>query len=310
MLEIERRFLINEIPEDLKLGKGTPIAQGYLAVGSDGSDRSEGSDGSDGEVRLRRYGKKLFLTAKRGGGMVRREFEVPLQAKQFDELWPGTEKLRVEKSRHLVSDEAGTIEIDIFEGALKGFRLAEIEFPDQEKAKAFCPPWWFGPEVSEDRRFRNSSLASSFTGENEALFKKLTAPPIPAVGAIPFLMMNDERHYVLITTRSTGRWIFPKGGPESKKSDKEMALIEAEEEAGVTGKIVGEPVPTWYWKEYDRYQISFYPMAVDNLMMKWDEAKMRQRRVCTFNEAKELLTDQALRRSLSIVESSLKGKKS
>lgn len=297
MLEIERRFLINEIPGEVKPGKGNHIAQGYLAAGP------------EREVRLRRYGKKCFLTAKRGAGTVREELEIPLQTKQFEELWPGTAGLRIEKTRFSLPVEEGTIEVDIFEGPLQGLIIAEIEFSDRKRAEAFRPPWWFGPEVSEDRRFRNSSLVSIASEEGKAFLKQVISPPMPAVGAVPFLMMNEQRHYVLITTRSTGRWIFPKGGLEPKKSDREMALIEAEEEAGVTGAIAGEAVPTWYWKEYQRYRITYFPMGVENLMMKWGEAKQRQRRVCTYEEARELLSDPALLRCLDQVEEQQRGKK-
>ena len=56
MAEIERKFLVTEMPR-AESGSAT-IEQGYLAL-----DR-------DAEVRLRRAGDELFLTAKSGHGEI------------------------------------------------------------------------------------------------------------------------------------------------------------------------------------------------------------------------------------------------
>jgi adenylate cyclase len=52
------------------------------------------------------------------------------------------------------------VELDIFEGELEGLRVAEVEFPDEDAAHAFEPPDWFGPEVTDDHRYANESLAT------------------------------------------------------------------------------------------------------------------------------------------------------
>ena len=64
MAEIERKFLVDEMPR-AESGR-TEIEQGYLAI-------DEGA-----EVRLRRAGDELFLTAKSGHGEVREEVEVTI----------------------------------------------------------------------------------------------------------------------------------------------------------------------------------------------------------------------------------------
>lgn len=51
------------------------------------------------------------------------------------------------------------IELDVFEGDYSGFCMAEVEFPDIEHANAYTAPSWFGPEVTMDSRFHNSSLS-------------------------------------------------------------------------------------------------------------------------------------------------------
>ena len=52
-----------------------------------------------------------------------------------------------------------TIELDVFEGALAPLILAEVEFDSEEAANAFCPPDWFGEDVTFSGAYHNSSLS-------------------------------------------------------------------------------------------------------------------------------------------------------
>jgi CYTH domain-containing protein len=147
-VEIERKFLVSAVPGELDAHPVVSIAQGYLTAG----------DG-DSEVRLRRAGEHLWLTAKRGSGMVRGEYEVGLSAEQFDVLWPATEGRRLEKTRHAIPFDRLTIELDVYAGALSGLIVAEVEFPTVDAARAFARPRWFGREITDDPRYRNRRLA-------------------------------------------------------------------------------------------------------------------------------------------------------
>jgi 8-oxo-dGTP pyrophosphatase MutT (NUDIX family) len=57
------------------------------------------------------------------------------------------------------------------------------------------------------------------------------------IGALPFAICDDQVLVLLITSRTRGRWIVPKGKPMSKRLDAEVAGIEALEEAGVVGPV-------------------------------------------------------------------------
>jgi adenylate cyclase len=146
-MEVERKFLVGE-PPDLGDAESGEIEQGYLAIGS------------DGEVRLRRKGEKLVLTAKRGSGLARDEAEVELDRESFERLWPLTEGRRLHKRRHLIPDGDLTIELDVYEGDLEGLLVAEIEFDSEDQARAFEPPGWIGEEVTGDERYLNETLAT------------------------------------------------------------------------------------------------------------------------------------------------------
>jgi adenylate cyclase len=145
-MEVERKFLVPEPPE-LEGAEADEIEQGYLAVGA------------EGEVRLRRKGDQLLLTAKRGSGISREEAEVEVDRDAFDELWPLTEGRRLHKRRHLIPHGELKIEVDVYEEDLDGLVVAEVEFDSEEEARRFEPPDWIGDDVTGDERYLNETLA-------------------------------------------------------------------------------------------------------------------------------------------------------
>lgn len=145
MIERERRYLVDEVPEPLPTPRR--IEQGYLTTGRV-------------TVRVRRIDDRHVLTVKTGSGRNRVEIERDLDDTEFDELWASATELRIAKRRHLVPLGGGlTAELDLFDGALTGRRIVEVEFDDDTTADAFVAPAWFGREVTEDPRYTNASLA-------------------------------------------------------------------------------------------------------------------------------------------------------
>ncbi len=169
-IEVERKFIVKELPPELDRFPSERISQGYLAIGEGGL-----------EVRLRRRGENTTLTVKKGLGRTRREEEIGLGPEQFQRLWPLTEGRRVEKVRHLIPAEDGlTIELDSYMEELDGLATAEVEFDSEARADGFDPPQWFGPEVTDDPRYRNARLACN------------GAPPPPRRAPEPFMLDQQE----------------------------------------------------------------------------------------------------------------------
>jgi CYTH domain-containing protein/CHAD domain-containing protein len=147
--EIERKFLLEQLPAELEESPAADIEQGYLAVTK------------SAEVRVRRHGEAFSLTLKRGAGEEREEIEIELDRRQFVSLWEATEGSRLTKRRYLVSlGDRLSAEVDVYFGSLAGLRVAEVEFPSREAAASFQPPAWFGREVTGDRRYANQVLAT------------------------------------------------------------------------------------------------------------------------------------------------------
>lgn len=145
--EIERKWLVRDLPRLGEL-KREQIIQGYLATSSDGT-----------EVRIRRKGDKCVETVKSQGGLTRDEIEVEISQDQFRTLWPATEGQRLEKARYALEWNGYQPELDVYQGSLAELVVAELEFESAEESKRFSPPAWFGEEVTEDQRYKNSSLA-------------------------------------------------------------------------------------------------------------------------------------------------------
>jgi CYTH domain-containing protein/CHAD domain-containing protein len=146
--EIERKFVLSELPPDLGGHPSTEIEQGYLAIDD------------EVEVRLRRDADELLLTVKRGRGETREEIEIELAPEQFEALWPLTESRRLRKRRYRVPLPGGArAEVDQYRDGLSQLLIAEVEFPSEQVAGGFDAPPWFGGEVTGDDRYANRTLA-------------------------------------------------------------------------------------------------------------------------------------------------------
>jgi CYTH domain-containing protein len=146
--EIERKFLVADAELKFLEGiKGKKILQGYVF-----SDEAV-------SVRVRTKGDKAFLTIKSGAeGISRAEFE-------YEIPWDDAEAMlaqvcragKVVKTRYELPSGPHVWEVDVFEGALAGLVVAEIELSAEDEA--FVRPVWLGPEVSHDARYLNARLA-------------------------------------------------------------------------------------------------------------------------------------------------------
>src|SRR5438105_14575036 len=147
--EIERKFLVRLLPENLRRLRHWSIAQGYLA-----------SERAGRHVRLRKMGKTATLTFKVGRGAHREEREIKLSAKQFTALWPATAGRRLYKLRYEMPWKNLLIEIDIYRRKHRGLVVAEVEFPNRTAYRKFKAPAWFAREVTGNKRYSNVRLAT------------------------------------------------------------------------------------------------------------------------------------------------------
>lgn len=145
-MEIERKYLVKSLPENLESYPYKDIEQGYLCT--------------DPVVRIRRGGDKYTLTYKGKGLLVREEYNLPLTQESFAHLKEKIDGILISKRRYLIPlNETLTAELDIFEGTLAPLQLVEVEFETEEEANSFTPPEWFGEDVTFSTRYHNSTLS-------------------------------------------------------------------------------------------------------------------------------------------------------
>lgn len=146
IMEIERKYLVRRLPDDLSKYEAKKIAQGYLCT--------------DPVVRIRRSNDNYYMTYKGDGLMVREEYNLPLTREAYEHLLPKIDGLLIAKTRYLIPlTDRLTAELDVFEGVLSALTLVEVEFDSVEDANAFVPPEWFGEDVTESGKYHNSYLS-------------------------------------------------------------------------------------------------------------------------------------------------------
>lgn len=145
-MEIERKFLVTSLPDDLEAFPYRTIEQGYLCT--------------DPVIRIRRDNNKYELTYKSKGFMSRQEYNLPLTEESYSHLLSKVDGRLIRKTRYMIPLENSlTIELDIFDGDLAPLILAEVEFQDEASALSFTPPAWFGEDVTFSGKYHNSSLS-------------------------------------------------------------------------------------------------------------------------------------------------------
>lgn len=115
-------------------------------------------------------------------------------------------------------------------------------------------------------------------------------------GVIPYAVIDGKVAVLLITSRRTGRWIFPKGGLMEGLDPHDAAAQEALEEAGVEGIVGAEPLGAWRTIKrrgvrVKPIEVDMYPLRVTQQHETWEEQTQRRRHWAGLREARKLLYD-------------------
>jgi adenylate cyclase len=149
--EIERKYLLRELPERVVDAPSLDIDQGYLP-GERINERIRRTRGSDG--------LRYYRTIKAGSGIERLEVEEETSELFFATVWPLTRGCRVHKRRYLVPEAELTWEIDEFLDR-DGLWLAELELGSVDDV-VVLPAWLrsvIEREVTDDPQYTNHALA-------------------------------------------------------------------------------------------------------------------------------------------------------
>ena len=145
-MEIERKFLLKQLPEGISPTASHKITQAYIS--------------GDPVIRLRQEDDRFELTVKGKGALAREELNLPLTEEAYARLLKKTEGNVIRKTRLFVPLPGGlTAEIDLFEEPFAPLKYVEVEFGSPEAAEAFTAPDWFGEEVTYRPGYSNADLA-------------------------------------------------------------------------------------------------------------------------------------------------------
>jgi len=110
--------------------------------------------------------------------------------------------------------------------------------------------------------------------------------------AFPIRLRKRGLQACLIRRRDAGAWGIPKGLVDPGDTHEETALNEAWEEAGISGRLLGQPVGTYRYRKWgSKLTVAVFVMEVLHQESRWEESLIRERLWTSLDEAIELLSD-------------------
>lgn len=127
-------------------------------------------------------------------------------------------------------------------------------------------------------------------------------------GSVPFRRQGKTTEFCLITAMRSGSWGFPKGNIDPGDTPEQTALKEALEEAGLRGRIKGDPLGQYSYSKWgQKLNVRVYLMEVTCADDEWEEREYRRRCWADAESALQMLEPSSLREMLEEAVSRLNG---
>ena len=200
-LEIERKFTVKNLPENLEDYPVRIIEQGYLNVipairvrreddhyymtyksrkGFGDKQTTDNSKHKAGSGNCATPGLDNGEDSSFSEDIGKTEYNLPLDRDSYEHLVKKADGNVIRKKRYIISLNSDAydrdfadihpdladkishmkIELDVFEAPFEGRILAEVEFPDEDFAKAYRPAEWFLEDVTGNVRYSNAHMSS------------------------------------------------------------------------------------------------------------------------------------------------------
>jgi CYTH domain-containing protein len=159
--EIERVFLVKELPKDIAQAKHFIIRVGDFF---DSNSRDA--------LKIKQKGEECFIIKKHWEDIMdKTEHIISIKKGEFDVLWKCTVQNH-EKIRFIYPLGHRICEIDYYLGRLDGYVRAEVEFKSMKEAKEFVPPAWFADEITQCNHDIHENLGTVTLGEMKERYDK------------------------------------------------------------------------------------------------------------------------------------------
>ena len=154
-IEIEKKYKVLKLPENLEKYKKIEIEQAYLNYGCTPT------------LRIRKYNEDEYILSyksrKKGYKedlSICDEVELPLSKDAYEHIKTKVDGRIIYKTRYIIPlDDGLKVEIDRFKDFFDGVCFAEIEFKSEEQAKKYKRPCWLGEDISGEKRVKNGYMA-------------------------------------------------------------------------------------------------------------------------------------------------------
>ena len=147
-IELERGWLVKELPKDLTKHKSSQITQAYLEdyVDEDGNKPKH--------ARIRKQDNRHTFTLKYFAGDQKEKGQLiekteEISKEKYVELIKQASKKIVKTRYYYPLSDKLTAEIDLYKNNLEGLVVAEVEFSNLKIENEFKVPSWFGKEVTD-----------------------------------------------------------------------------------------------------------------------------------------------------------------
>ena len=102
---------------------------------------------------------------------------------------------------------------------------------------------------------------------------------VPQAAVFPIHPGEEYISVLLITSIKRKRWILPKGVVEKNHKPEQTALLEAYEEAGIRGNLIGSVEDVYTYRKWGGVcRVEVFLMEVIKLEDEWPEKALRQRK--------------------------------
>lgn len=136
----------------------------------------------------------------------------------------------------------------------------------------------------------------------------------PQAAAIPYRFENGKLKVMIVTSRRTGRWVFPKGSM-GKSKEWQAAEQEAYEETGVSGSVDRKPLGRYLSLKVRgadawHVDVALYPLKIEKFHKKFPEKSQRKRKLVGMKRARKMLSQPEMAQLVEALEKRVgKGKK-
>ena len=121
------------------------------------------------------------------------------------------------------------------------------------------------------------------------------------VAALPWRKRRGRLEVLLVTSRTTQRWVIPKGGVMPHLVDMNAARQEAFEEAGISGRMKRKPLGTYTYAKRTasammmQHAVKVFAFEVQRELSNWPERRQRKRQWFRLEDALKKIGEPSLR---------------